>query len=161
MTDADKTKLDGISTGATMSGSGTAGRVPRFSGSTALGNAAIQDDGTTTTFLGGLRVKVDAGGATTLSLATNTFYAVTGSGARTITLPRLTSSATDGIVFIIKDVGGNAGAGNITVAADGTVPDLIDAANTKVISNNYGCLTLIGRWVSVSSKGIWAIVTAS
>lgn len=88
-----------------------------------------------------------AGGGTMDAL--HTYWAVTGSGARSVTLP---SAATVGAGFrvIVKDEAGNAAAGNITVNRAGT--DTIEGATTSVINTNFGVLNLLSTgsaWVKV------------
>jgi len=58
-------------------------------------------------------------------------------GGDTVTLP---SGATNGQVFVIKDESGNAGTDNITIATAGA--ETIDGAATRVISANYGTVTV-------------------
>jgi hypothetical protein len=100
-------------------------------------------------FMTGLRYNrgTVAGGGTMDAL--HTYWAVTGSGARSVTLP---SAATVGAGFrvIVKDEAGNAAAGNITVNRAGT--DTIEGATTSVITTNYGVLSLLSTgstWVKV------------
>lgn len=73
------------------------------------------------------------------ALATDFIIDVTTtSTAITINLPTATGNA--GRIYIIKDVSGQAATNNITVDASGT--QLIDGTLTKIISGNFGALTL-------------------
>lgn len=63
----------------------------------------------------------------------------TGTGAVTsLTLP--TAQTLKGRMVVVKDAGGNAGTNNITIDTEGS--ELIDGSATKVISTNYGVVTL-------------------
>lgn len=78
----------------------------------------------------------------------SSYVAVTGSGARSITLPAASTQL--GLVLTIKDEQGNAAAGNITVNRAGA--DTIEGATSAVINANYGFLRLMsvaGGWVRV------------
>lgn len=66
------------------------------------------------------------------------YVAVTGSGARSVTLPA--ASAQPGIILTIKDEQGNAGSGPITINRTGS--DLIDGSASTAISTNYGGVQL-------------------
>jgi hypothetical protein len=82
-----------------------------------------------------LRQSVNIGNSATISDAT-TYMAVVGSwttGSTVLTLP----SGTPGKQFVVKDESGVAASHNITISG-GT----IDGANSCVISNNYGSVTL-------------------
>lgn len=126
-----------------------------------------------TEYLGGLRTpnaeqagftpRVDATGtnfeyvgAQSLS-ATGTWDAssetvhVSGSGARTITLPDPTNARAGRTVRIV-DVAGSAGAGNITIDPSGS--GTINGSATLVLSSNYDAATL--EWVSA---GFWVRVS--
>ena len=65
------------------------------------------------------------------------YVTLTGSG-KTVTLP--TAQCTEGRVLIIKDGAAGAAMYNITIATEGD--EDIDGADTKVISSNYGSVTL-------------------
>lgn len=68
-------------------------------------------------------------------LATDTIIPVdTTGGTVTVNLPATATAA--GTIYIVKDVGGDAGTNNITVSAGGTTH--IDGSTTVVISTNYG-----------------------
>jgi hypothetical protein len=70
------------------------------------------------------------------------FSALTAARACTISSEDILSgSATAPRVMIIKDTSGDAGTYNITIALE-TAGGLIDGAATKVISTNYGSVTL-------------------
>lgn len=79
------------------------------------------------------------------------YIAVTSTAApRTITLPAA-SGVPAGRTITVKDESGAAGTNNITVSRAGA--DTIDGATTKVISANYGSVTLysdgVSKWFTV------------
>lgn len=87
-------------------------------------------------------------GTTTTVLVTDDTYTISvgagGSGATTINLPTGTNSPI-GTIYVIKDIGCNASANNITIDAGATNSNKIAAstqARTVVISINGQCLTL-------------------
>lgn len=131
-----------------------------------------------TEYLGGLRTpnaeqagftpRVDATGTNfeyvgaQLLSATGTWDAssetihVSGSGARTITLPDPTNARAGRTVRIV-DVAGSAGAGNITIdpSGSGTIASAGgSAASTLVLSSNFASALL--EWVSA---GVWVRVS--
>lgn len=77
-----------------------------------------------------------AGGSTIPERAS--YFGVTGSGARSITLPAAAEASRT--VLIVKDEAGTAAAGNITISRAGT--DTIDGATSVRISSNYGAVRL-------------------
>ena len=60
------------------------------------------------------------------------------SAGRTVTIP--SAQRAEGRMLIIKDGGGQSSMHNITIATEGS--EHIDGVDTKVISSNYGSVTL-------------------
>ena len=82
------------------------------------------------------------------ALTTDSYIAVTLTGAaKTINLPALASVGI-GRRLIIKDEGGDAGTYSITV--DGSGAENIDGSGTFVINSNYGSITIISNGTSWS-----------
>ena len=71
---------------------------------------------------------------------------------RIVTLPPASTSLS-GRVLVIKDVSGGAGANNITIQPDATVPDTIDGQLSATISKNYGC-----KWLMCDGVSNWEII---
>jgi hypothetical protein len=65
-------------------------------------------------------------------------YATLATSGKTVTIP--TALCTEGRVLIVKDGAAGAAMYNITIATEGS--ETIDGAATKVISSNYGSVTL-------------------
>ena len=86
-----------------------------------------------------------------------TVYACNFAGALTVNLPAIGSTSTtssNGRMFVIKDLSGDAGdpAKNITIDANGS--DSIDGAGTHVISSDYGSVTIIAD----DTSSTWLVI---
>ena len=86
-----------------------------------------------------------------------TVYACNFAGALTVNLPAIGSTSTtssNGRMFVIKDLSGNAGdtGKNITIDANGS--DTIDGAATHVISSDYGSVTIIAD----ETSSTWLVI---
>jgi len=93
------------------------------------------------TFNGGISMKRTATAASYTALITDYYIGITNtSAAGTITLPPA-ATAGNGKVYIIKDESGGAAGNNITVQGNGA--ELIDGANTALITTNYGSIKLM------------------
>lgn len=97
---------------------------------------------------GGFKLTRATGSSGSIS-ANVSIFGVTGSGARSITLPSAATMKAGG-VLIIQDEAGNAGSGTITINRAGS--DTINGATSVTITTNYGRRTLysngIGAWYS-------------
>lgn len=75
------------------------------------------------------------------ALTTDYYIGITNTGsARTVDLPAA-ATAGEGFTIVVKDESGAANVNNITI--DAATTELIDGAQTKVISSAYGSVTII------------------
>jgi len=77
-------------------------------------------------------------------LASDDIILVTLAAAKTITIP--TAQAVAGRTIVVKDIAGNAGTYNITIATEGA--ETIDGSATTVISGNYDSITMVSDGIN-------------
>lgn len=103
------------------------------------------------TLSGGIFTPATAVAAATYNiLVTDKILGVTYTTTGACAIDLKTAQTTSGRVITIKDAGGLAGTNNITITTEGS--QLIDGAATKVISTNYGSVTLYcngTNWFSI------------
>lgn len=146
---------------AFIGGSGTAGKIAKFTGSTAVGDSLLTESGALvtvggSTFLnGGHKIKRTATATSYTVLASDYYVGVTDtSAARTITLPDLTTTDA-GFETTIADESNGALTNNISIAAGGSDTFLAGITGPVVIDVSNGVATLF--WTGTSSTCCWRI----